>query len=617
MDLRVAKIGSAPILNHFIGAQNKLKVPSMSSIVSTDNRTAKVALKVDQPISGTVLMLVDNSNGYEMPNEDSPPPINRMISFDFSSAVTSTPIDVSFGEWEPLQYEANYSLVTFGWKESIVDTNGAVLATPNPPRIVQAICESIDSEFDAFFSLKARTLAAGSFKVSIKGIPNFWMVVDFLNTQAGENLFSTKLGLKLQGEHAILDFDTTYEIDQVIRTSPNKALIFDPPRLLFTTPNRPSLKSVGTITFSDLKKDVVTIKLVGEKMIASPYTLTVTDGSNTSTVTAVFDAEAVACSDSHHPTLTPNLKIAVPTEPARVEKLISATLLSGETLVELEFLGRVLPSPISTVTVKGESSVATPNITRKSATSFTVRFKIAATASLNSLVFGEMYSIASVSNGTELLLNNDITFKVPSNLTLTDNTEVEVECSSSSNACSSTAPVRIGWETGLQYGTTHTFSRMQEIGGSSQLVSFIANSFTTDVKPPEPVFHVDESGVVGDFCGDYEDKCKTMDEVWRIVKGIGFTKLTLLIVNSTTLDWPIAVTEGMCVIVSNGSLLEPKLHVSSADLSGGELGMIVVDSAFLEFKSVDVHIVSVSLSFVLIHGTNSEIVLTKPVPINC
>ncbi|KAK2951630.1 hypothetical protein BLNAU_13369 [Blattamonas nauphoetae] len=636
----------------FVGAQNKLTVTSVSCVVSTDNRTAKVALKVDQPISGTVLMLVDNSNGYEMPNDDSPPPINRMISFEFSSTVTSTTIDVSFGEWEPLQYEANYSLVTFGWKESIVDTNAAVLATPNPPRIVQAICESGDSEFDAFISLKARTLATGSYKASIKGIPNFWMVVDFVSSGSGGNIFSTKLGLKLQGEHAILDFETTYEIDQVIRTSTNKALILDPPRLLFTTPNRPLLKSVGTIAFSDLKKDVLTIKLVGEKMIASPYTLTVTDGSNTSTVTAVFDADGVnreatavvysmdeskpaqltfgktytitgiTCSGGRELTLTPNLKIPVPTEPPRVEKVISATLLNGETLVELDFLGRVLPSPVSTVTIKGESSVASTNITRKSATSFTVRFKIAATASLDSLVYGETYFIESVKSYSTSLICNDIIVTVPSNVRVLEiNTTfsndvktgmkfafgVEVQCSSSDFACISTAPVRIGWETGLQYGTTHTFSRMQEIGDSSQLVSFIANSFTTDPKPTEPVFYVDESGGFSDFCGDYDEKCKTMDEVWRIVKGIGFVRPTLLIVNSTTLDSPIAVTQGMCVMVTSGSKFDPKLHVASNDLSGGELGMIVVDSAFLELKSVDVYILSVSPSFVLIHATNSEI----------
>ncbi|KAK2954358.1 hypothetical protein BLNAU_10690 [Blattamonas nauphoetae] len=78
--------------------------------------------------------------------------------------------------------------------------------------------------------------------------------------------------------------------------------------------------------------------------------------------------------------------------------------------------------------------------------------------------------------------------------------------------------------------------------------------------------------------------------------------------DSTTLESPIAVTEGMHVMVTNGSSTEPKLYVASHDLSGGELGMIVVDSAFLELRNVDVHILSTSPSFVVIHGMNSKLV---------
>ncbi|KAK2948753.1 hypothetical protein BLNAU_16288 [Blattamonas nauphoetae] len=77
--------------------------------------------------------------------------------------------------------------------------------------------------------------------------------------------------------------------------------------------------------------------------------------------------------------------------------------------------------------------------------------------------------------------------------------------------------------------------------------------------------------------------------------------------DSATLDSPIAVMEGMRVIVTNDTLIEPKLHIASRDLSEGQLGMIVVHSAFLELRNVNVHVLSVSPSFVLIHGTNSEL----------
>ncbi|KAK2963516.1 hypothetical protein BLNAU_1559 [Blattamonas nauphoetae] len=660
------------ITPNLVTTSNSLAVTSVSCVVSADNRTAKAALTVDKPISGTVLMLVDNTNGYEMPNDDSPPPINRMISFDFSSDSTSSESELSFGDWELLQYESNYSFVIFGWKDSIVDTNSVVLTTPNPPRIVQALCEGGNCEFDAFFSLKARTLATGSYKVSVKDIPDFWMEVDFVNNPSGGNIFSTKVGLKLQGDDAIFDFETTYEIDEVIEVSTGKVPIYDPPRLFFTTPSPPMLKSVGTISFTNSKQDTIAIKLVGQNLFVSPYTLSLSDDSSTFTLPAVFDADGVdgaatavlysmdgsktvelgfgktytitgiTGSDNNHPILNPNLQIVVPAEPARVEQIISTELNSEQTQVKVTFQARAIPSTITSVAIEGKGASVFVSATRLSDTSFSALFNVAKTATPSSLVFGETYSIASVSNGTNFVLNTVFSFKVPLNarlteigttfsndlktglnlvlkvegsihnskykLTLPDNTEVEVECSLSALTCSSTAPIHIGWETGLQYRTEHTLSKMEKVGESPHCVELIENTFTTDAKPTQPVFHVDESGVLGDFCGDYGEKCQTIDEAWRIVKGIGFTRPTLHITDSTTLNLPMAVTEGMHVMVTNGSSTEPKLYIASHNLSQGELGMIVVDSAFLELKNVDVHILSASPSFVLIHGSNSKLV---------
>ncbi|KAK2962969.1 hypothetical protein BLNAU_1992 [Blattamonas nauphoetae] len=663
---------SVDVPPNMVSVSNLLTVSSISTLVSSDNRTAKATLTVDRPISGTVLMLVDNTDNYEMPNEDSPPPINRLISFDFSPDSTSTESELSFGEWEVLQYEANYSLITFGWKEWIVDTDDAVLTTPNPPRIVRAMCKGGNSEFDAFFSLKARTLATGSYKASVKGKSDFWMVVEFEHNPSGGNIFSTGFGLKLQGEDAILDFETTYEIDSVIDESRNKILILDPPRLFFTTPSHPTLKSVGKISFSDSNKDTITIKLVGENLFANPYTLTVSSGSTTSTLTAVFDADGVngettavlysmdgskkvdlsfgktytisgfTSSASSQPKLTPNLKIAVPSEPPRVERVLSSTLNDAQDQINVVFKARALPSAVTAVTITRKDDSVCVSAQRLTSISFSALFNVAEATSSNSLAFGETYSIESVSNGTSFILNPGLAFLVPSKtqlididttfsnevktgldlvlkvdgsihnskykLTMNDDIEVEVECSSSTFTCRTVTPIRIGWETGIQYETEYTISTMEEIGGFSHRVDLVKKTFTTETKPTQPVFHVDESGGVGDFCGDDGDRCKTIDEVWRIVKGIGFARPTLLILDSTTLDSPIVVSEGMHAMVTNESSTEPKLRVASFDLGGGELGMIVVDSAFLELRNVDVHVLSVSPSFVLIHGTNSELV---------
>ncbi|KAK2948755.1 hypothetical protein BLNAU_16290 [Blattamonas nauphoetae] len=425
---------------------NRLVVSSVTRLVSSDNRTAKATLTVDRQISGTVLVLVDNTDAYEMPNDDSPPPITRLVSFDFSSDSTSSESDLFFGEWEVLQYESNYSLVTFGWKESIVDTNGAILTTPNPPRIVRAMCEGGSSEFNTFFSLKGRTLATGSYKVTVKDISDFSMVVDFVNNPSGGNLFSTKAGLKLQGDDAILAFETTYEIDEVIEVTTSKVLILDPPRLFFTTPSPPILKSVGAVSFSDSKKDTITIKLVGEALFANPYSLTVTDGSTTSTLTAVFDADGVngeatavvysmdgsktiqlifektytitdiTCSDNNQPTLIPNLHFDVPPEPARVEKVVSAALNDAKNEVEVTFRARALPPTITSVAIAEKDTSVFVSADRLSGTSFSALFNVDESDSSDSLQFGGTYLIASVSSGSDFLVCDDVTLKVPSNV---------------------------------------------------------------------------------------------------------------------------------------------------------------------------------------------------------
>ncbi|KAK2962985.1 hypothetical protein BLNAU_2008 [Blattamonas nauphoetae] len=664
--------GYSPVIPNLVIASTPLAVSSFSCDVNSDKRTGKVTLTVDQPISGTVLVLIDNTDNYEMPNDDSPPPITRMVSFDFSPDSTSAESELSFGTWEILQFDANYSLVTLGWKDSIVSTHDAVITTPNPPRIVRAMCEGGNSEFDTFFSLKARTLATGSYKASVKDHPGFWMTVEFESDPSGDTLSSTKIGLKLQGDETVLDFETTYEIDEVIDESTGETLILDPPRLFFTTPSRPVLKSVGAITFSGSKKDTITIKLVGEKLLTNPYSLTVSDGSVTSTLTAEFDADGVngettavvysmegsttvklgfgktytitgfSCPGINQPKLTPNLKIVVPSEPSRVEKVVSAALNDAQTEVEVTFRGRAIPSSITSIAITGKDASIFVSAQRLSGTSFMARFNVAESDSSSSLEFGRPYSIASVSNGTNFVLNTELSFLVPlkpqlidinttfSNevktgldlvltidgsihnskykLTMNDNIEVEVECLSSTLTCRTTTPIRIGWETGIQYNTEYTISTMEEIGGFSHRVDLVKKTFTTETKPTQPVFHVDVSGGVGDLCGDAGNRCKTIDEVWRIVGGMSLAQPTLLIMIATTLDSPIVVSEGMRVIVTNSSYIEPKLHVASFDLSEEQLGMIVVDSAFLELRNVDVHVLSASPSFVLIHGTNSELV---------
>ncbi|KAK2963067.1 hypothetical protein BLNAU_2090 [Blattamonas nauphoetae] len=466
------------------------------------------------------------------------------------------------------------------------------------------------------------------------------------------------------GGHGKMDFNTSCTLSSVVDADGNHIVL---QANTFTTPEGPTLTDVSA-TLKEGDANSLTLSLTGLRMACGSFNLVVKESGETSRISIPVSIESTTSGSGwvevyqksgtleygktyiveslSVPDFSFSIPLSIsfltPPEPTVVEKIISAALTDTQNEVEVTFQARALPATITSVTITGKDGSVFISATRLSDTSFSARFHVAETASATSLVFGETYSIESVSNGTNFHLISGLSFDVPlkacvididttfSNevktgldlvlsvegsihnskykLTMTQNTEVEVECSSSTLTCRTTAPIHIGWGIGLQYNTEYTFSKMEEIGESSQRVKLVKNTFTTDTKQAQPVFHVDVSGGVGDFCGDAGDRCKTIDEVWRIVKEIGFDRPTLLILDSTTLDSPIVVSEGMHAMVTNDSSTEPKLHVASHDLSEEQLGIIVVESAFLELRNVDVHVLSSSPSFVLIHGTNSELV---------
>ncbi|KAK2954295.1 hypothetical protein BLNAU_10794 [Blattamonas nauphoetae] len=258
-------------------------------------------------------------------------------------------------------------------------------------------------------------------------------------------MHSSTISVLLVGDESTLAFGTEYEFESVQREDDASPLILDPPHLFFTTPSGPTLKSVWSISFSDLKKDSITIQLIGELLFVNPYSLTLSDGTSTSTVIAEFDADGVngeatailysmddseavqlgfgktytitgfTCPGKDQPTLTPNLQIIVPPEPARVEKVVSTSLTSDQNEVEVTFQGRAIPSTITTVTIAGKDPSVFISATRTSDMLFSASFSVAETVSPTSLLFGETYSNESVSNDLDFFICNDVSFTVPQN----------------------------------------------------------------------------------------------------------------------------------------------------------------------------------------------------------
>ncbi|KAK2942676.1 hypothetical protein BLNAU_22403 [Blattamonas nauphoetae] len=97
-------------------------------------------MKVSQNVDGKMFVLVDNSNNHERPNSDSPPTIGRLLAFDFSSSTDSATQEVSFGEWEELQYQSKYCVIS----SSIANTrlsNPSSIALTTPETLFGTGCQ--------------------------------------------------------------------------------------------------------------------------------------------------------------------------------------------------------------------------------------------------------------------------------------------------------------------------------------------------------------------------------------------------------------------------------------------------------------------------------------------
>ncbi|KAK2945468.1 hypothetical protein BLNAU_19597 [Blattamonas nauphoetae] len=70
----------------------------IESTPSADQTSSTIRMKVSDIVDGKMLVLVDNTNNHKPPNDNSPPAIARLLTFDFSASTESAMQEVSFGE---------------------------------------------------------------------------------------------------------------------------------------------------------------------------------------------------------------------------------------------------------------------------------------------------------------------------------------------------------------------------------------------------------------------------------------------------------------------------------------------------------------------------------------
>ncbi|KAK2951289.1 hypothetical protein BLNAU_13776 [Blattamonas nauphoetae] len=337
-------------------------------------------------VAGTMLVLVSNEGGYTKPLSSSPPEITRLVSFSFSSSTTAS-TEVSIGEYETLQYNSTYSVLTASIKNvALTLPSGLSFITPNPPRIIEATCGVGSGTIHGLIKLSGLMINQGEYIVKVKGITDFSFEVSFLTTTMRQE--SSEAGVLLFGKGSKLTFNTQYWIESVTGKDDGNEVILDPPTISFTTPaGQPRLASVGEVTFSDMTKKTIKIPLTGSQLTASPFTLTLTPTTSSSIKTLIVSftggttgtAEAVVYEhsgktillvfgetytitkvtdkDSNEIFLAPDLTVIVPTEPTRLCSASSEENRINEITVKLS--GKVFKNAKSyTVVLSGTSTEA-------------------------------------------------------------------------------------------------------------------------------------------------------------------------------------------------------------------------------------------------------------------
>ncbi|KAK2948049.1 hypothetical protein BLNAU_16996 [Blattamonas nauphoetae] len=621
---------------------------------SADQTSSTIQMKVSENVDGKILVLVDNTDQHESPNDDSPPTIARLLTFDFSSSIDSVTQTVSFGEWEELQYESEYCVIGSSIAKTRLSFSSTIaLTTPNPARIVQLVCSLGSGTDHCWLQLKGRTLPIGTYTVKLVGIDDFSFSVSFDGTTGTNtlNMFSSRHSERLFGSGSKLSFSTKYEVASVTFEGSSETVILDPPRLFFTTPaEQPRLTSVGPVSFKDdSTKDTILIPLVGVNLPNGEYVLKLLSSSSESiSFQVIFNSDSTTVevvvysknsseiklkfgmtytveeltSGATTYLIDQALSIEVPAEPKRIEEG-RVTLNGAKDEATLRLKGRALTDGSYSLKLYSVSSELPSETSLSDSGELLVKVPISPLPS-SILSFGETYTISSLKIGSESVIVNSnvklvvpayqlvitakvhpntinttmtlgltgICFKLDGFYTITLSPPFSLDMLFNSSTTASSPKMILGRADCLQHNTEYTIVSITRVGNDSDVI--LTNgpvSFTTPTFPVPLILHVNEKEGEDDaFCGASDDTCSTIDFAWSI---------------------PIVVSTGMSLDISNGGTGVPTLTVPSTASMGDKAGMVVVSDATFSIIDVTIQIESSDLSFVFLSASESTVILKE------
>ncbi|KAK2946692.1 hypothetical protein BLNAU_18364 [Blattamonas nauphoetae] len=420
----------------------------MTSLEIVMSNTIRTSLSL--PSVMNLFCLVDNTGYYEPPNEDSPPPMQRLLMLGRPNANSQFTQSVAFGEWELLQQGSTYKLVAASCSSGQVMFQPTVsFTTPNQARIVQAIFRYDSEEQQGYLRIKGRNInKPTTYILTISIGDQFEEEVSFGISEEGSlNILSFETAVDIGGENSRYKWDTTYMVKSALLKNGQTLLVMDPPAISFTTPSepKPTLKSIAT-SYDHQRVEMLTITLSGTFIPAGQYTITVRAGIDEPiNITTKFEqadsgtaSVALYDKDSTQTVLKPNtqyiienfyqygsnipltilgpLSFTTPQQPPRVISVSTQLTKKDEVTVTLtgtEFDNKALKM---TVQEGNEEEITSPTLISYENGVATVTFKVSQSANpiTGTLAFGVTYAVKDVKDDTAFfVVNTGVAVEVP------------------------------------------------------------------------------------------------------------------------------------------------------------------------------------------------------------
>ncbi|KAK2944289.1 hypothetical protein BLNAU_20785 [Blattamonas nauphoetae] len=417
--------------------------------------TNTVQTSLNIPSALNLFCLVDNTDNYEPPNEDSPPPMQRLLMLGRSTPTQDFTQSVAFGEWELLQQGSKYTLVAASCPACKVSVGPNVFfTTPNQARIVQAIFRYDSETQQGYLRIKGRNInKPTTYTLTITTGDQFEEEVSFGTSEEGSlNMLSFDTAADIGGENSRYKWDTTYTIKYASLKNEQTSLVLDPPVISFTTPSepKPTLKTIET-SYDPRRVEMLTITLLGSRIPVGQYTLTVRTGINEqinitaefaqadtgTALVALYDKDSsqiVLKSDTQYVVeffykfgsnipipILGQLSFTTPQQPPRVTSVSAKLTRKDEVTVTLE--GTAFDNKALLMTVqKGNEEITSPSPISYETGLATVTFKVSQNADpiTGTLAFGVTYTVKDVKDDTDFfVVNTGVAVEVPNSPRLT------------------------------------------------------------------------------------------------------------------------------------------------------------------------------------------------------